>query len=68
MSAKHSFRLLDAAGNDGDRGSLTATFAELLVTEGNAQNYIPLLDRLVEDYEALFEGEAPMIRRWSIRS
>ena len=49
--------LLDASGNDGDRGALTASFAEALVLEGNPHESIMLLDRLVDDYDTLF-GEA----------
>lgn len=47
--------LLDASGNDGDRGSLIASFAEALVLVGNPQEYITLLDRLVDDYDRLFD-------------
>ncbi|KAF4967916.1 hypothetical protein FSARC_4609 [Fusarium sarcochroum] len=47
--------LLDGCGNDGDRGALTLAFAELLVYDGTAPNYINLLDRLVEDCERIFE-------------
>lgn len=47
--------LLDGCGNDSDRGALTLAFAELLVTDGTAPNYINLLDRLVEDCERIFE-------------
>lgn len=47
--------LLDGCGNDSDRGALTVAFAELLVTEGDAHNYINLLDRLVEDCDRMFE-------------
>ena len=46
--------LLDASGNDGDRGALTASFAEALIYEGNPHDYILLLDRLVDDYDELF--------------
>ena len=48
--------LLDASGNDGDRGALIATFAEALVLEGNPHDYVTLLDRLVEDYDTLFDA------------
>jgi hypothetical protein len=52
--------LLDGCGNDGDRGALTLAFAELLVVDdGTAQNYINLLDRLVEDCDRIFEEPAP---------
>ncbi|KAK4448029.1 hypothetical protein QBC34DRAFT_117915 [Podospora aff. communis PSN243] len=47
--------LLDGCGNDGDRGALTLAFAELLVDDGNAPNYINLLDRLVEDCDRIFD-------------
>ena len=47
--------LLDGSGNDGDRGSLTATFADILVLDGNPYDYITLLDRLVDDYDNLFD-------------
>ncbi|KAF9874633.1 hypothetical protein CkaCkLH20_07770 [Colletotrichum karsti] len=47
--------LLDGCGNDGDRGILTVSFAELLVHDGTAQNYINLLDRLVEDCDRIFD-------------
>lgn len=46
--------LLDGCGNDSDRGALTLAFAELLVTNGTAANYINLLDRLVEDCDRIF--------------
>lgn len=48
--------LLDASGNDGDRGVLTATFAELLAQDCDPQKCIPLLDRFVEDYDNLFDN------------
>ncbi|KAI9821856.1 MAG: hypothetical protein M1827_002438 [Pycnora praestabilis] len=51
--------LLDASGNDGDRGALTATFAELLVIDGDPLEYIPLVDRLVEDSDGLFDDATP---------
>ncbi|KJZ80006.1 hypothetical protein HIM_00720 [Hirsutella minnesotensis 3608] len=47
--------LLDGCGNDSDRGVLTLAFAELLVTDGTAPNYINLLDRLVEDCDRIFD-------------
>lgn len=47
--------LLDGCGNDSDRGALTLAFAELLVEDGTAHNYINLLDRLVEDCDRIFE-------------
>ncbi|TDZ54648.1 Rho guanine nucleotide exchange factor gef2 [Colletotrichum trifolii] len=50
--------LLDGCGNDGDRGILTVSFADLLVHDGTAQNYINLLDRLVEDCDRIFDDSA----------
>lgn len=47
--------LLEGCSNDSDRGALTVAFAELLVEDGSAQNYINLLDRLVEDCDRIFE-------------
>lgn len=46
--------LLDASGNDGDRGALTATFAEFLTESGDPMTHVSLLDRLVEDFDRLF--------------
>ena len=46
--------LLDGTGNDGDRGILTAAFAELLVTEGNPNDFVALFDRFVEDTDTYF--------------
>lgn len=46
--------LLDGTGNDGDRGILTAAFAEVLVTDGNPHDYIALIDRFVDDTETYF--------------
>lgn len=48
--------LLDGCGNDGDRGALTITFAELLVPlEANPHDFVNLLDRMVEDCDKLFD-------------
>ncbi|KAK4154527.1 hypothetical protein C8A00DRAFT_32653 [Chaetomidium leptoderma] len=47
--------LLDGCGNDGDRGALTLAFAEMLIDDGNASDYVNLLDRLVEDCDRIFE-------------
>lgn len=47
--------LLDGCGNDSDRGMLTLAFAELLVSDGSAPNYINLMDRLVEDCDRIFD-------------
>lgn len=51
--------LLDASGNDGDRGALTAAFAEILTVDGDPMHHISLLDRLVEDFDNLFEEFIP---------
>lgn len=51
--------LLDASGNDGDRGALTAAFAEVLAVEGDPMRYISLLDRLVDDFDNLFDEYIP---------
>ncbi|KAF1846620.1 uncharacterized protein K460DRAFT_367364 [Cucurbitaria berberidis CBS 394.84] len=51
--------LLDGTSNDGDRGILTAAFAEMLVPAGNANDFISLMDRLVQDIEALFPSPTP---------
>ncbi|KAI9836385.1 MAG: hypothetical protein M1819_001414 [Sarea resinae] len=53
--------LLEASGNDGDRGELTAAFAELLISEGNPHDFISLLDRVVEDYDSFFAGKYNML-------
>ncbi|KAL8833552.1 MAG: hypothetical protein Q9170_004207 [Blastenia crenularia] len=46
--------LLDASGNDGDRGALMASFAEVLVSSKNPHDSIMLFDRVVDDYDGLF--------------
>jgi hypothetical protein len=51
--------LLDGCGNDGDRGAMTAAFAEMLVSDGEPHDYINLLDRMVEDSERIFEDIGP---------
>jgi hypothetical protein len=45
--------LLEGTGNDGDRGILTASFAEVLVPDGNAHSFVSFLDRLVDDIDPL---------------
>lgn len=50
--------LLDGCGNDGDRGALTLAFAEILVPDRTAPNYINLLDRLVDDCDRIFEDSS----------
>ncbi|KAM5499251.1 hypothetical protein McanMca71_006441 [Microsporum canis] len=52
-------QLLNDSGNDGDRGALTDVFSEILTEEGDARKTIPLLDRLVEDFERLFDESEP---------
>ncbi|KAF2645382.1 hypothetical protein P280DRAFT_389241 [Massarina eburnea CBS 473.64] len=49
--------LLDGMGNDGDRGILTAAFADILVPAGNPNDFISLVDRFIQDIEALFPVE-----------
>ena len=51
--------LLDGTSNDGDRGILTAAFAEMLVPAGNSHDFISLMDRLVEDIDVLFPVQTP---------
>ncbi|BCR88642.1 putative Rho guanyl nucleotide exchange factor [Aspergillus chevalieri] len=51
--------LLDASGNDGDRGALTAAFAEILTVDGDPMQHISLLDRLVDDFDNLFDEYIP---------
>lgn len=51
--------LLEGCGNDGDRGALTATFAEIFVVDTEPHNYINLLDRLVDESERLFDDIGP---------
>ena len=51
--------LLEGCGNDGDRGALTLAFAQLLVDDDVAHNYINLLDRLVEDCDRIFDDIGP---------
>ncbi|KAL8716598.1 MAG: hypothetical protein Q9225_006088 [Loekoesia sp. 1 TL-2023] len=50
--------LLDASGNDGDRGALMASFAEALVSSSNPHDGIMLFDRLVDDYDSLFDDNS----------
>ncbi|KAL4956063.1 hypothetical protein BDW69DRAFT_100051 [Aspergillus filifer] len=47
--------LLDASGSDGDRGALTAAFAEVLTVEGDPMQHVSLLDKLVDDFDHLFD-------------
>ena len=49
--------LLEGTGNDGDRGILTASFAELLAPDGHPHEFVSLLDRLVEDIDPLLLGK-----------
>lgn len=48
--------LLDGISNDGDRGALVSSFAEMVSADQDAGESIPLLDRLVEDYKASRKG------------
>ncbi|KAL9022408.1 MAG: hypothetical protein Q9185_000314 [Variospora sp. 1 TL-2023] len=50
--------LLEASGNDGDRGVLMASFTEALISDGNPHDYITLFDRLVDDYDNMFDESA----------
>lgn len=49
--------LLDGMGNDGDRGILTAAFAEILVAEGSTNDFISLIDRFMQDIGVLFPDQ-----------
>ncbi|PSS02198.1 hypothetical protein BD289DRAFT_273156 [Coniella lustricola] len=60
--------LLEGCSNDSDRGALTLAFAELLIDDGSAHNYINLLDRLVEDCERIFEDPLQMLSNFSDRN
>lgn len=51
--------LLDASGNDGDRGALTAAFAEIITVDGDPMHHVSLLDRLVDDFDNLFDEFIP---------
>ncbi|KAJ5246225.1 hypothetical protein N7468_001208 [Penicillium chermesinum] len=51
--------LLDASGNDGDRGALTMAFAEVLTEDGDPVHHVSLLDRLVDDFDSFFEEFIP---------
>ena len=55
--------LLDGTGNDGDRGALTAAFADVLVTEGNPHDYIALIDRFVDDPDTYFGEPLEEVQR-----
>ena len=56
--------LLDTSGNDADRGALTLAFADLLSARLGAYAYIPLLDKLVEDYEIMFDDNTTVGFQW----
>jgi hypothetical protein len=49
------FDLLESSGNDGDRGAITATFAEVMFPDTDPRDYIAFLDRLIESIEVLFD-------------
>lgn len=50
--------LLGAMTNDGDRGALMATVTEMLVCDGNPHDYMPLMDRFVEEHEVILSNGA----------
>ena len=60
--------LLDGSGNDGDRGALMAGFAEALIQGRAPHDFIPLFDRLVEDYDALFDYGSDTVTGLSLDS
>ncbi|TLD37908.1 hypothetical protein E2P81_ATG03583 [Venturia nashicola] len=51
--------LLSGTSNDGDRGIMTASFAEVLGPEGHTHEFVSVLDRLVEDVQALLCEPTP---------
>ncbi|QDS73138.1 hypothetical protein FKW77_001676 [Venturia effusa] len=51
--------LLGGTNNDGDRGIMTASFAEVLGPEGHTNEFVSVLDRLVEDVQALLCEPTP---------
>lgn len=51
--------LLSGTSNDGDRGIMTASFAEVLGPEGHTHDLVSVLDRLVEDVQALLCEPTP---------
>ncbi|KAE9986042.1 hypothetical protein EG328_006593 [Venturia inaequalis] len=51
--------LLGGTSNDGDRGIMTASFAEVLGPEGHTHEFVSVLDRLVEDVQALLCEPTP---------
>ena len=62
------YELLEASGNDGDRGALTAAFTEAMIQEGDPLQSIPLLDRLVENIDVLFDDLGPLDTNSSSKS
>ena len=54
------YELLETSGNDGDRGALTAAFAEVMVQEADPHIYISVFDRLVENIDVLFDDIGPI--------
>lgn len=54
--------LLDGAGNDGDRGALTATFAQILVEERDSHEFMSTFDRLVEEHDVILGNNSPFDR------
>lgn len=52
------YSLLDASGNDGDRGAITAAVAQAIFQGVDYQKYISLLDRMVDNMDVLFQDMA----------
>ncbi|KAB8416430.1 hypothetical protein FH972_024949 [Carpinus fangiana] len=48
--------LMEGTPNDGDRGALMMAVTEIIVREKNAQDFVPIFDRLVEDYDTLVQS------------
>ena len=54
--------LMSKTENADDKGTLVAAFTDLLLEEElDALDYLPLVDRLVEDVDTLFSGKATRI-------
>jgi hypothetical protein len=53
--------LMSKTENADDKGTLVAAFTDLLLEEElDALDYLPLVDRLVEDVDTLFSGKTPV--------
>lgn len=48
--------LLEYIGNDADKGVLTAAFCEMIVFSDDYEKFIPLFDRLVEEWQVFNDG------------